>query len=284
MSVKAPAEKNYRRSKSRPGKKRGASRGFPVRLLVGIAATVVGLYAAYRVSELVLTASVLQVRTIRVSGNSRLSSGEVEALVEDLRGRNILTTSLDKYRGRLLESPWVSDAAMRRVLPGTVEVFVSERRPIGLCRIGKALYLIDRAGWIIDEFGPEYADFDLPIIDGIQRKQPRGKPTIDERRTELAARVLDDLAPRKDLAARVSQIDVSDLHDAVVLLDGDPARLRLGSENFADRLQSYVELAPALLERVSEMDYVDLRIEGRIFVRPTGSAVVQVAGPPPVER
>jgi cell division protein FtsQ len=284
MSVKAPVEKNFRRSRVKPVKKRGGGGRLSWRVLVTCGAAMLGLYVAYRATSLVLTASVLQVRRIDVRGNVRLSSGEVQALMNGLRGRNILTASLDHYRARLMESPWVADAALRRVLPSTVEVFVSERRPIGLCRLRTQLYLLDRDGTVIDEYGPQYAEFDLPIIDGVVRKQPRGETLIDERRTALAARVIDDVAARKHLASRISQIDVADLHDAVVLLDGDPAQLHVGTEKFADRLQGYLELAPALLERVSELDYVDLRFDGRIFVRPTGSAVVQVAGRPPAER
>lgn len=283
MRVKAPAEKNFRRARVKPVKK-GAGRQFVRRMFVAGVLGALGLYAAYRTTSLVLTAAVLQVQTIDVTGNQRLSDGEVQALLAGLQGRNILTTSLDQYRARLLESPWVADAALRRVLPGTVAVFVSERRPIGLCRLRGELYLLGRDGTIIDEYGPEYAEFDLPIIDGVQRRQPRGELLVDERRAALAARLLDDLSGDRHLAARLSQIDVSDLHDAVVLLEGDTALLHVGTEKFAARLRGYLEMAEALRARVSDMDYVDLRFDGRIFVRPTGSAVVQVAGPPPVER
>lgn len=284
MSVKAATEKNFRRPKVKPGKKKGSGRLPYARILVAAVVGALGLYVAYRGSNLVLTAAVLQVQTITVNGNERLSNGEVQALVQGLKGKNILTASLDGYRTRLLQSPWVADAALRRVLPGTIEVFISERRPVGLCRLRNQLYLLARDGTIIDEYGPEYAGFDLPILDGVVRKQPRGEPVIDERRTALAARVIDDLTNHGDLASRVSQIDVADLHNAVVLIDGDPALLHLGTEKFGERLQGYLELASALRERVSEMDYVDLRFDGRIFVRPTKSAVVQVAGEPPAKR
>jgi cell division septal protein FtsQ len=53
-----------------------------------------------------------------------------------------------------------------------------------------------------------------------------------------------------------------------VLLDGDPTLIRLGNERFVERLQSYFELAPALRERVPVIDYVDLRFDERVYVRP----------------
>jgi cell division protein FtsQ len=269
MSVKAPAEKNFRRAKVKQVK-RAERKWISWRMLRILVPCVLGIYATYRAFDLVLNASTLQVRRIAVRGNVRLSSGEVQALVDDLRGTSILTADLAKYRARLMESRWVADVALRRVLPSTVEVFVSERRPIGLCRLGNELYLFDRTGWLIDEYGPQYAEFDLPIIDGV--RAPSGlEPVLDPRRTDLAARVIESLAPHKALAARLSQIDVSDPHDAVVLLEGDGALLHVGNDKFAERLRSYVELAPTLRERVADMDYVDLRFDDRVYVKPAGT-------------
>ena len=272
MSVKAPAEKNFRRAKVRPGGKKGGSGGARWWMSWRVArwgvAVVVVLYTGYRATNLVLQASGLQVRRITVHGNVRLSSGEVQAIVDGLRGTNILTADLPGYRRRLMESPWVADVALRRVLPSTVEVFVSERRPMGLCRMGNTLYLVDPRGTLIDEFGPQYAEFDLPIIDGLAATPSSGRPSIDEARAELAARVIEALSARKDIAQRISQIDVRDAHDAVVMLQDDAALLHLGDEKFLERLQSYVDLAPALREQVSEIDYVDLRFGERVYVRP----------------
>lgn len=271
MRVKAPAEKNFRRSKTRPGSRKntsGALRFVSWRLARYALALIVVAYAGYRATTLVLHASALQVRRIAVHGNLRISSGEVRAIVDGLRGSSILTADLVSYRRRLMESPWIADVALRRVLPSTVEIYVSERRPMGLCRLGTALYLIDAGGTLIDEFGPQYAEFDLPIIDGLVAVPSKGQPTIDEGRAALAARVIDALAQRKDIAARISQIDVRDVHDAVVILQDDGALLHLGDDKFLERLQSYVDLAPALRDQVRDIDYVDLRFGDRLYVRP----------------
>lgn len=70
------------------------------------------------------------------------------------------------------------------------------------------------------------------------------------------------------MAGQISQIDVSDSRNAVVLLEGDPTLIRLGNERFVERLQSYYELAPALREQVPAIDYVDMRFDARVYVRP----------------
>lgn len=270
MSVKAPAEKNFRRAKVKPSKRRASRTRSLWKIARGLVCAVLACYVAYRAFSLVATASVLQVRKIVVRGNVRLSAGEVGALVDGLRGTNILTANLAEYRHRLRDSPWVGDVAIRRLLPSTLEVFVSERTPIGLCRLGSQLYLVDRHGTVIDEFGPQYSEFDLPIVDGLVRSHSAGGPVIDAARAELAARVIDALAPHKELARQLSQIDVSDAHDAVVLLDRDGALLHVGEDRFVERIQGYVDIAPALRERVQDIEYVDLRFDERLYVRPTG--------------
>jgi cell division septal protein FtsQ len=268
MSVAAPAEKNFRRTRGKPVKRMAVRSRRWWRLVRGAAVAAMAGYAVYLAVVFVAGARGLQVRHISVRGNARLSAGEVQALIDELRGTNILFANLASYRRRLmLESPWVADVALRRVLPSDVEVFVSERSPIGLCRLGTRLYLIDRRGTIIDEFGPQYAEFDLPIVDGLLRS-PSGQPAIDEARADLAARLIDSIAPRTDLARRLSQVDVSNVHDAVVLLDDDTAWLHVGEERFVERLSAYVDLAPSLRSQVPKIEYVDLRFGERVYVRP----------------
>jgi cell division septal protein FtsQ len=286
VKVKAPAEKNFRRAKVRPGRAKRSRARSRAGWRVGrhLAALLLLCFAAYRGVNLVVRAAPLQVGRIVVTGNERLSDAEVEALARGLYGRSILTADLAAGRRHLLESPWVADASLRRVLPSTIEVRVVERQPIGISRVGNQLYLIDRSGSVIDEFGPRYREFDLPIVDGLVRSPKKGKPAIDEQRAELAARVLDSVSTRKAIAKRLSQIDVGNPHDVVVLLDGDPALLHLGEERFVERLQSYVEVASALRGRVAEIDYVDLRFDDRVYVKPRGATGTIEAGKPPTPR
>jgi cell division protein FtsQ len=270
--IAAPADKRFRRAHVSPTRKRSWFHVSWKKLAQVSAFTAVVLYAGYRSVELMLAREALTVTRINVSGNSKLSRGEVVALLDGLRGRNMVFVNLEDWRAKLTASPWVADAALRRVLPGTVDVFISERQPIGIGRIGESLYLVDRRGAIIDEFGPNYADFDLPIIDGLSTGASGGT-LIDGGRAALAARLLGTLGAHPSLAKRVSQIDVSDPRDLMVILKGDTAMVRLGDDQFAERLQSYVDLSPALREKVPEIDYVDLRFDERVYVRPQASGL-----------
>jgi len=229
----------------------------------------VGLvFGAYHTGVLLLAAPFLTVDNLVVSGTDQLSEGEVLALVAGLRGENILAVDLEAYQRRLVASPWLRDGILRRILPSTVEVLVTERNPTAVARFADLLYLVDERGAVIDQHGPRFARFDLPIIDGLGA--PDVVPVVDPARMALAARLLEQLGAHPEVLGAISQIDVTDPYNAVVLLNDDPALLHLGGDRFLERLQSYAELAPALRARIADIDYVDLRFGHRVYVRPVG--------------
>jgi cell division septal protein FtsQ len=75
---------------------------------------------------------------------------------------------------------------------------------------------------------------------------------------------------RPKVAERLSQVDVSDLHNVGVILDKDTTVVHIGEDQFLQRVESYLELASTLRDRVANIDYVDLRFDDRIYVRPSG--------------
>ena len=269
MSVAAQTDRRFRRAHLKPSRRKRSWRALIKPLLAGVVFAAALAYGVVRASAIAAHAHLLQIEKIIVRGNERLSKGEVLAVLNGLRGESLVWIDLDHWRRRLMTSPWVRDAALRRLLPSTVEVVVSERQPIGIGRINSDMYLVDERGVIIDQYGPQYADLDLPIIDGLAAAPNGGGSLTDEGRADLAARVIAAVQSKPNVARRLSQVDVSDLHNASVILSGDPAVIQLGDDQFLTRLQGYLDLAPTLRERVADIDSVDLRFDDRIYVRPT---------------
>jgi cell division protein FtsQ len=282
--VAAPADKRFRRSRVSPARKQRWRLSLWTIARLAAVIIVVG-FALYRMIGFLLASEPLTVTRISVQGHQRISRGEVLGLLDGLSGSSIVMADLEDWRQKLLTSPWVADASIRRMFPGTLNVVIEERRAVGIGRIRGALYLIDRTGTVIDEFGPNYADLDLPIIDGLTAGDG-ASGSVDGARAALAGRLMSELAQRPELAGKVSQIDVTDVHNAAVILKGDTALLRVGDERFSERLQSYLDLIPALRERMPDVDSVDLRFDERVYARPrtTGNRARSVASKPQSRR
>ena len=68
---------------------------------------------------------------------------------------------------------------------------------------------MDERGVVIDEYGPAYADLDLPIIDGLAAPPGDGGPLIDERARRSRRACIGVARAQPDLSGGVSQIDVA---------------------------------------------------------------------------
>lgn len=279
MTVTAPADRRFLRAKVKPGRRHGALHA-RLRIVRFAVLVCVLACAGFVTVRSVATSGIFTVNRVTVRGNARLATGEVLALVDGMKGQSLLFASLPEWRRRLLGSSWVREATLRRVLPSTVEITIVERRPIGIGRIGGGLFLVDEGGTVIDEYGPRYADFDLPVIDGLSGITTGSQAESDGRRAALAARLLGAVRAQPELARRISQVDVSDPRNAVVVLDKDTVLVRLGDDRFVERLQEYVELAPSLRERVPDMEYVDLRFGERVYVGAGRQAEAQAVSAP----
>ncbi len=270
--VSAAADRRFRRSSVKPGKSRPwlvRARRIAVLAIAAIAGA--GLLVWMAVSF--TYASMFRIDRVVVQGNQRLATADVRALVEGIDEHSIFHVDLEEYRTRLLDSPWVADAALWRVFPSTVEVHVTERSPLAVARLNQHVYLVDATGTIIDAAGPQYREYDLPIVDGLLVDEPAGV-RADPRKIQLLERLFADLTARDGLFKRVSQVDVTDARNAVVVLEGEQARLMLGDRDFVARLQRYFEAAPGIREHVRAIDYYDLRFD-RMFVG--GSAIGELA-------
>lgn len=263
----AVADKHFRRPDVRPGKRRRLN----ARVLriggacvLGCALVALGVVASSRVVD----ARFLSVDRVTVQGTRRLSASAIDALIGEVRGGSLLRVDLKQFQARLLESPWVAAVTVRRIFPSTIDVRIVEREPVAIARLKNQLFLVDGTGVIIDAYGPQYADFDLPIVDGMAAQDSTKGAAIDRARAQLVAKFLDALSERPELRRSLSQVNVSRHANVAVLIGDDPTLLYLGDDEFVERLRTYLEIRPRLLERMLDVEYVDLRGGLRVVVKP----------------
>lgn len=154
--VAVSADRRFHRAHVKPARRRAVWRSVAVAGVKCGVLLVLVLFAATRVQSFVQTSPLLRIDRIVMSGNQRVPTEAVSALLGGLHGENILSADLEAFRDRLMASPWIADASFRRALPSTLEVMVRERTPIAIGRKSGQLYLVDERGAAIDAYGPQY--------------------------------------------------------------------------------------------------------------------------------
>ena len=180
---------------------------------------------------------------------------------------NILAVDLDAYRRRLLDSPWVADA--RAAPRAAVDHRVSGHRAAadGASPAGRQLYWSTDAARSSTSTARSTRNSTCRSSTASSRAPASRRAGVDEPACG-SRRACSTRSRPPGLGGAVSQIDVRDAHDAVVLLDGDPALLHLGDDAVRRAAADVLELAPTLRERVPDIDYVDLRFDERVMCVP----------------
>jgi cell division septal protein FtsQ len=222
-------------------------------------------------------------QTVEVRGHRQAVPSEIQALVEPWMGKNLLTIDMPAIEAAVRKHAWVGSAGRVRIdrrLPSTLLITLAERNAGGLALLGGVVWLLDERGLPIDRFGPRYAEFDFPLVKGLDALRASG----DEE--ALARALATGVSVSRELAAgapgfweEVSEIDVSRDHEIALRLEGLDHDVRLSADSPLRNLENYL----ALRDRIGgtgegAIEYVDLRWRDRIAVMPAARNTTQDGG------
>ncbi|HEX6765004.1 MAG TPA: FtsQ-type POTRA domain-containing protein [Polyangiaceae bacterium] len=138
-----------------------------LRLVAGLT-IVVGASAAvaWSVHRYAMTTPRFGIRTLTLTGNSRLTQADVVEQGGIEMGKNLFSFDTRAAQEKLVKNPWVASAKVTRELPNTLEVELVERKPAALAALGERLFLVTKEGEPFKEVQPEDPT-DFPVVTGI---------------------------------------------------------------------------------------------------------------------
>lgn len=216
-----------------------------VGLLVGSAA----LYS-YRAATRMLT-----VKEVVVTGNRHLSKNEIRTLMKIGNSKSIITMDLAGMRMRLLQSKWIKDAVIRKELPHTVVVRVTEAEPAALLKKDGALYILSREGVMIERL-TQTAPF-LPVIE----IKSGGDASLKE-----AIKLVSTIREEGVFSGR--EIDITAISPEDMTLKVDSLTIKVGGGEYKAKLLRLIQVQEEIVKRGVPVDYIDLRFSKRVIVRP----------------
>jgi cell division protein FtsQ len=136
-----------------------------------IAAGALALLAggAWLGKHFVTTSARFAIDSVEVRGARRLDADSVRALVPARTGDNVFAVDTTAVEARLIDDPWIAKARVRRELPRTLVVEVTEEAPSALLELD-GLYLIGADGRPFKRALVERGEgAGLPVVTGVGR-------------------------------------------------------------------------------------------------------------------
>jgi cell division septal protein FtsQ len=205
----------------------------------------------------------LKVRSVKIKGNRFVPAEELAPYLGRIEGRNIFRIDIRDIANGVKRHPWVKEVAIRRELPGTIWVDISERTPAVYVNNNGRLYLADEEGMILGDKTKNALI--LPVVYGINL--PKGgtgnKSPVEGLSAAIEVKREISSLPWIDLST--TGIEVEERGQIVLHLKG--YRIRLGRGGYREKLKRFNEIAKNLEDKGIPYKEIDLRFDNQVIVR-----------------
>ena len=193
----------------------------------------------------------LDVDRVRVDGVGHTASADVRQAAGISPGEAMVGVEVDRAATHIEDLPWIAQATVARRWPGTIEIQVTERRPVAVVEVAEGrVALVDGDGRVLEVTRQPPAG--LPEVTGVRGRIAEGD--------ELGRGTRDALAILRAVGERLPGVvaSVSSDLDAAVASGGE---IRFGSTDGLDDKIVAVETVLADVDTAC-LELLDVRVPG----------------------
>lgn len=185
---------------------------------------------------LCLKLSYFNVSNIIVSNNNIINAEEIIALSKINKGTNIFYMDLKKIETNLLSNPYILKADVKRKLPNTISISVTEREAVFYINAENKKLIIDKYGVVLEE-RDDVSNMQLTNLQGFDFEAAKvGSiiPCDDDRKIQFIT-LITDLISSNTSGIKITSVDLNDVLN-IKVYTGDMC-IKLGdSSNLKDKL------------------------------------------------
>ena len=269
-----------------------------VSVWAGVGLAVAGV--AYMVGNFLMASremALIHPEQIQISASHYVTPKSVREIFLVDRNHSVLRIPLDERRRQIETLPWVEQATVRRALPNTIEVDITERTPIAFLRDGNQMELVDVHGVILPR--PLKGDFHFPVITGMDANMP-----IEDREQRMKLFASFTLAAEQARAGameKVSEVDLTEAKDLRASISGlqggsalngspddqwsgsdAPILVHFGDTDFENKFFTVLNDIGEWRSKAGRVESVDLRFSGEAVVNPDRTLLAQERDAPAV--
>ncbi len=208
------------------------------------------------------------VGSIEVKGAWRLTADRIRTAAGIRPGVNLWRIDPTAAVAQLEAMPEIRWAEIVRELPNRVAIVVEERRPFTLVH-GERLHWLDEEGRVIGD-ATEAVPPPAPVVSGLTEEELASMRTAPAPRARAAIALIRALLRSgSTLATEISEIDMS-RRDGPVLYTVDGIEVRLGTEDWEERLARLEGVLMQVAARTDAIRAIDLRFRDQVVLRKGG--------------
>lgn len=215
-------------------------------ITIAIFAVLIGTFELYH-------SGIFNVTKVEITGNKAVPAAKVVQACNVDQETNLLSVSTDGIRDRLLKNSWIKDAAVKRSLPHTLKVELTERTPAVLVSYSGKFFLVDEDLFVITE--RQYADgANVPTVTDLPIAKIKVGDKLMNEPLDNVVKCLKSMDPA--LRKTISLVSAPSI-DKLSLYNKDNVEILYGEAKQAD--QKNKVLQSILKEQGRQVIFIDIR-------------------------
>jgi cell division protein FtsQ len=217
---------------------------------------------------------------IQLTGNLNVTRAQVLEIFAGDISRNIFAISLGERKTQLEQIPWIESATVMRLLPNRLSVDIRERVPVAFVQMeGHPSVLADANGVLMEMPTGNGQQYSFPVITGLGEKEPASMRAASLRIYTKLLRELDSGGAQ--YSRSIDEVNLSDPEDVKISITDAQGQvlIHLGSSNFLERYKRFLAHIQELRQGGAQVDSVDMRYNGRMYVNPDTNPVTMPEAP-----
>ena len=243
--------------------KRRGKGGKLLKLLATIVLVYGCVFAVWWLWRTFKTHPAFRVEKIEVKGYRYGDIETVRRLVDSFKGEGIFTVDMGEVIEEITSDPWIRSCSIERRIPGTLVIKIREEVPALFLEIPPSVYLVSEEGAIIPDYPGALSKLPLPLVTGAG---PAGGSSM-EGCINLSLELSKAIPPLKEEEV-IKRLDFSNPSEILLYGSEKAGIVKLSRKEPLRNLREYLSVKKFLTHRFGEMEYVDLRWDGKIFFRP----------------
>ena len=194
-----------------------------------------------------------QIKNVIIEGSEKSNISEIENNVTEFKG-NLIGLNFNSIRETVESSEWVKRASIKKVLPSTLKINVTENDPYAIYFQEGKSFLIDLDGSIITEINLNNYEDDLLFVRG-------------ENSPELLEQLIRDISIAfPNLTQTLEEVEFIEKRRWNLKLN-NKLLVKLPDENIQQSLKNLKQLFEEQEVMESNIIEIDLRIQGRAALK-----------------
>lgn len=196
----------------------------------------------------------LKIKSIKVHALNPEIKKEVERIIGNCESGSFLFPNIEKFKGLIMKNPFVKEVKIKRILPSTIEIFLTEREGVAIVEDGK-YFIIDEEGEVVKEVEEAGS---LPLIRGAHLK--------DKAAIGIATSFIRDMKNTGNYKY-LEEIDLSNPFNIVAKIKNFNTRVCLGESDFIDKFERFLKIKDALEKEFGTIEYIGFYDRERVYVK-----------------